>query len=120
MYVGRPETLGPWTDIHQILSPAVAWVHRGIDPYVTAQAYSQGGPHRVPLIYPATAVVLLLPLTPLTDPMPIVIWTALGAAGLAWALTRRGWWGLLAFASASYYHAFFLGQWSPLLISGVA
>jgi hypothetical protein len=120
MYVGRPGTLGPRTDLDQILVPAVAWVRQGIDPYATAWAYYEGGPHRWPLMYPATAVVLLLPLTPLTDPMPIAVWTGLGAAGLAWTMTRRGWWGLLAFASGSYFHAFFLGQWSPLAVSGVA
>jgi hypothetical protein len=120
MYMGRPGTLGPRTDLDQILLPARAWVREGLDPYAAGRSYYEGGPHRYPLVYPGTAVVTVLPLALLRDPLPLAVWTGLGAAGLAWALTRRGWWGLLAFASSSYYHAFFLGQWSPLVTAGIA
>lgn len=119
MYVGRPGTLGERTDLDQVLVPARMWLQEGVDPYAAGRTYSEGGPHRYPLIYPGTAVVVVLPLAVLPDPLPLAVWTALGAGALAWALTRRGWWGLLAFASSSYYHAFFLVQWSPLVTAGI-
>jgi hypothetical protein len=120
MYVGRPGSLGEHSDLDTVLWPARAWLHQGADPYLSGQSYYEGGPDRYPLVYPATAVVTVLPLALLPDPLPLAVWTGLGAAGLAWALTRRGWWGLLAFASSSYYHAYFLGQWSPLVTAGIA
>ena len=86
----------------------------GQDPYAVVRY----GPY--PLYYPLTAVVPIVPLTafPLIEAQ--ALWVGLGTGVLGYALTARGWWALLAFASAPCLNAFLLGQWSPLLVGASA
>ena len=80
-------------------------------PYVT----------RYPLEYPLPASLLLLPLAPLPAGAAGVVFTGLGTGLAAWFLTRRGWGGLLLFASVPALFAWLWAQWSPwLLLIGVA
>jgi hypothetical protein len=68
-----------------------------------------------PLYYPAPALVAVAPLAFLPLELARAAWVALGAALLAWAVTRDGWWRLPIFASAPFYYAVGRAQWSPLI-----
>ena len=86
----------------------------GQDPYAVVSY----GPF--PLYYPLTAVLPVLPLAafPLVEAQ--ALWVGLGTGVIAYALIARGWWALLAFASAPFLNAFLLGQWSLLLAGASA
>jgi hypothetical protein len=105
-----------WDEIHA----AARALLDGDDPYRAMRLAYLNHRFSYPLIYPGTAVVLGLPFALFSLPLALGVWTALGSAGLAWVLTRRGWWGLLGLASAPFFWAFSLVQWSPLLTAAIA
>jgi hypothetical protein len=116
VYAHPAEPVSDWDEIH---AAARAWIG-GEDPYRAMQHDFVTGRFPYPLVYPGTAVVLAAPLAELPLRVALGLWTAVGAAGLAWALTRRDGWGLLGFASAAAVHAFHLVQWSPILTAATA
>jgi hypothetical protein len=106
------------SDWDEIWYTSRAFLHSE-NPYAVGDSLYQAG-WEYPLIYPGTAIVLAVPLalTPLR--VAQALWNGLGAAGLVWVLTARGWWGLIALASAPFLQAFSFVQWSPMLLSGLA
>jgi hypothetical protein len=72
-----------------------------------------------PLYYPMPAHLVSLLFAWLPFPAAESLFVAVGAGLLAFGMTRRAWWGLLIFLSASYFHAFFHAQWSPLLVGAM-
>lgn len=92
----------------------------GFDPYAAMQKAYVSGQFRYPLIYPGTAVLVSLPFALLPLSLGLAIWSGLGTGMLAWALTGRGWWGLLAFCSVPFSSAHDLVQWSLLLTGAIA
>jgi hypothetical protein len=118
-YAGHQPDVGFASDWDEIHAAARALLH-GDDPYRAMEAAYLNHRFLYPLIYPATAVIVGLPFALVPLPVALGIWSGLGSAGLAWVLTRRGWWGLLGLLSAPFFYAFMLVQWSPLLTAAVA
>jgi hypothetical protein len=91
-----------------------------------AQAFSQGadpysliGPGRAfdyvwPLIYPATALVAVMPLSLLTEHVAAVVFVGISSFLLAFGVTKNGWHLLPLFTTEAYANAARLGQWSIL------
>jgi hypothetical protein len=84
--------------------------------------YALIGPGRAfdyqwPLIYPATALVAVMPLIALSEHAAAVIFVALSTFLLAFGLTRNGWHLLPLFITEPYANSARLGQWSILLTS---
>lgn len=89
--------------------------HR-VDPYPLI------GPGRIfdyewPLIYPATAMVAVMPLALFTEHVAAVIFVGLSSFLLAFGVTKKGWHLLPLFATEAYASSARLGQWSILLTS---
>ena len=92
---------------------AVALRH-GANPYLLI------GPGRVfpsewNLTYPATAMVVAMPLSFLPEKWASLLFISLSSAVLAYLLTNRGWYRLPVFLSAGFIAAARAGQWSPLM-----
>jgi hypothetical protein len=103
------------TDFGMVWFGARAIAH-GLDPY------SLIGPGRMfnyewPLIYPATALVAVMPLAPFTEHFSAVIFVGLSSFLLALGITQKGWHLLPLFATEAYASSARLGQWSILLTS---
>jgi len=100
------------SDLDIVLLGAKAWL-AGLDPYATVV----GGPERVPLMYPFTAVVLFAPFVNVPAPLVDVLWTTLGAGFLAWALTSEQLFppSLVMFISTPFVFAIQTSQWTPQL-----
>jgi hypothetical protein len=103
----------PHTDWDQIYFGARAFLS-GDDPYATVRH------DQYPSYYPATAFLVAAPFVLLPFLWAKVAWVGLGTWAFATAMTRRGWWGLLALASSPFLNAVLLQQWSPLLVGGTA
>jgi len=87
--------------------------------------YSAIGPGRAfewswPWYYPYPAGLAALPTAPFTEPVAVGIMVFVSVGAFAWTLTERGYAPLLAFASFCMWHALYLAQWSPLLLSAIA
>jgi hypothetical protein len=113
-WVGQP----PGSDWNEIWYTSGGLL-RSEDPYAVGDSLHGAG-WRYPLIYPGTAVVLAAPLAALPLRAAQSVWNGLGSAGVAWVLTAQGLWGLMALGSAAFLYAFFVVQWSPLLVAGLA
>jgi hypothetical protein len=98
-----------WTQIYE----AAQALRNGQDPYAVVRH------DQYPFYYPVTAAVLALPFTFFPSEIAQSLWGGLGTAAFAYALTRRGWWPLLALAGMPYLNAFAIGQWS-LLMAGAS
>jgi hypothetical protein len=100
------------SDLDIVLLGAKAWL-AGLDPYATVV----GGPEDVPLMYPFPAVVLFAPFVSIPAPFVDVLWTALGAGCLAWALTSEQLLppSLAMFISTPFLFAIQVSQWTPQL-----
>jgi uncharacterized membrane protein len=105
------------TDIDETWYTSRAFL-RGQNPYIVGDSLYRSA-WKYPLIYPGTAVLVTAPFATVPLPLAQALWSGLGTAGLAWVLTRRGWWGLFALGSAPFITASFLVQWSPLLLAGL-
>ena len=106
---------GGMSDFDQVWIAARALAN-GADPAAALEA--TGWPF--PMLYPATASTLVMPLLLVSLPIARIIFSALGAATLAYALTSRSWWGILALLSGAYLIGVNLVQWSPLLVGATA
>jgi hypothetical protein len=100
------------TDFGVVWFGARAIAH-GVDPY------SLIGPGRTfdypwPLIYPATALVAVMPLAPFTEHLAACIFVGLSSFVLAFGVTKKGWHLLPLFATEAYANSARLGQWSML------
>lgn len=85
-------------------------VLHGSDPYAAARlAYS----YPRPMLYPLPAAILAAPFTILPEAAAPAAFTFVGFGLLAFGLTRRGYWPLIALASIPAVEAAQLGQWSP-------
>jgi len=71
------------------------------------------------LQYPLPAVLVALPASYLSLELARAAWMALGVGLLAWALTRRAWWPLIALAGGQVFVSVQSVQWTPLLAAGV-
>lgn len=98
---------------------ARAMLH-GQSPYPAALEAFHAGELVAPLYYPATATALTAPLALLSPRLSGALWSGCGVALLTYVLTRHGWWGLAALASAPVLGAMLLGQWSPWLTAAAA
>jgi hypothetical protein len=104
------------SDFSQVWAGARA-LWRGESPYSavgpTTQSFSFGW--RTP--YPLPAFLIGMPFTALPLRIADALFVGLGAAALAWAMTRERWNDprLLVFASFGYLNAAQMLQWSPLL-----
>jgi hypothetical protein len=70
-----------------------------------------------PLLYPLPAVLMAALLNGVNLIAERATFVFVGASTLAYVCTRRHWWPLLAFSSASFLHAASFAQWSPLLLA---
>jgi len=88
---------------------------QGVDPYPLI------GPDRryfwnFRLLYPLPAILLALPFLVVPVVVARAAFVAVGSGLLAYATTRVDWWRLLIFASAPWWSAIGVAQWSPLLL----
>lgn len=106
------------SDLGQSWFAARAVLH-GLDPYALI---GPGLAFEWPAgwFYPLPAALVLTPIAPFSESIAVAIFSAVGAVGLAWALTTEGFGPLWAFSSACVIHAFEVGQWSPVLASAYA
>lgn len=103
------------TDLEQVLVAARAMWH-GVDPYsVVGPGLTYHWPWQ--LLYPLPAVVLALPFSSPRLPFGAgaALFTGIGAALVAYALTHDGWHRLQTLLSAPALWAFWWAQWSPAL-----
>jgi hypothetical protein len=87
----------------------------GKDPYIVITA---GGPFQLdaPYVYPLTTAIAAVPFALWLSPAAAAAtWIAVGTALMAFAITRNGFTGLLAFGSMPYLWAANSGQFSPIL-----
>jgi hypothetical protein len=70
--------------------------------------------------YPFTAAVAVLPVVWLPLRLAQIAFVGLSLGTLAYALTDRGWWGLLWLVSGPVLQCAGDGQWSPLLTAAIA
>jgi hypothetical protein len=107
VFLGGLSDFAPvWYGAHAIL--------QGIDPYATfgpgrAQSYDWH------LYYPVPAMLAALPFGLLPEPVASLLFSALGAGLLAFAVTRENWDRAWIFFSASFITAVQSSQWSPLM-----
>ena len=87
----------------------------GAEPYSAVAARTDLSLHL--LFYPLPASLLILPLAWLPMQVAAILFAALGAAWLAYATTRYGWWPLWLLASAGFWQSVISAQWSPLLLA---
>jgi len=107
IYIGGLSDFAPvWYGAHALL--------QGIDPYRTF------GPGRFQhydwhLYYPVPAMLAALPFGLLSEPVASLLFSALGAGLLAFAVTRENWDRAWIFFSASFITAIQSSQWSPIM-----
>ena len=90
----------------------------GVDPW------SAVGPHLAfdydwRLIYPGTALVAVLPLTPFSERVATALFIGISTWLLAFGITKDGWYRVPIFASLAFISAARLGQWSILFTAAV-
>jgi hypothetical protein len=98
----------------------VSWVGaRALRAHQDPYAAIQSPPWPWDLRYPLPAVLVALPLSYLSLALARATLVALGVGFLAWALTRRAWWPLIALAGGQVFVAVQSVQWTPLLAAGI-
>src|SRR6478672_4289826 len=111
VYRGRPLSV---SDFDAIWTGARA-LRAHSDPYAAIRS----PPWPWNLQYPLPAVLVALPASYLSLELARAAWMALGVGLLAWALTRRAWWPLIALAGGQVFVSVQSVQWTPLLAAGV-
>jgi hypothetical protein len=71
------------------------------------------------LFYPATSMVIALPLSFFPEMVATFLFVAISAALLAYAVTENGWQRLPLFLSWPFVIATLAGQWSPILAAAI-
>jgi hypothetical protein len=69
------------------------------------------------LLYPMPALVLAMPFVALPIVVARAVFVAVTSGVLAYAIARRSYWPLIVFASAAWWNAVGVAQWSPLLLA---
>jgi hypothetical protein len=87
----------------------------GRDPYAAIES----PPWPWPLQYPLPAVLVALPFGFLPLQLARAAFMAVSTALLAFGLTRRAWWPLIALAGGQLFFALQSVQWTPLLAAAV-
>ncbi|MGH7503405.1 MAG: hypothetical protein ACREL7_16885 [Longimicrobiales bacterium] len=72
-----------------------------------------------PLYYPIPALLIVLPFAILPMAIARGVFVAVMTGLLAFLITRRAWWPLLALPSAAFFQSVTYAQWSPLLTAAV-
>ena len=72
-----------------------------------------------PLQYPLPTVLLAIPFTVVSQPVPGALFVGASSALLAFLLTRADWWPLLLFTACPFWQAVNLAQFSPLVAAAV-
>lgn len=86
--------------------------------------YALIGPGRVfnydwPLIYPATALVAVVPLVVFSEQMATGIFVAISTWLLAFGITKDGWYRIPLFTTGAFIASAKLGQWSILFTAAL-
>ena len=110
-YRGRPLSVSDF-DVIWVGARALR-AHR--DPYAAIQS----PPWPWDLRYPLPAVLVALPFSYLSLALARAALVAVGIGLLAWALTRRAWWPLIALTSGQVFVSVQSVQWAPLLAAGM-
>ena len=111
----RANVVAAGSDLDQILAAARYFVH-GMNPY-THVGPGLESPWPWPMYYPAPALVIAMPLTLLSNATAHIVFAAVSAALLAFAISRRSEnHQLLLFASTAFVNAAVRTQWAPLLM----
>jgi hypothetical protein len=105
------------TDFGMVWYGARAVINR-VDPYALI------GPGREfnypwPLIYPVPALLVVAPLSPLSESVAATIFIALSSGLLAFGITRDGWYRLPIFVTEAFAASARLGQWSIILTAAL-
>jgi hypothetical protein len=87
----------------------------GHDPYAAVPS----PPWPWDLQYPLPAVLVALPFCGLPLPFARAAFMGVGAALLAWGLTRRAFWPLIMLASGQFFWSLQSVQWTPLFTAAV-
>jgi len=95
---------------------AAKLVLRGENPYPIIGP-GREVPWQFPLLYPMPAVVLAIPFTAVSIVVARAVFVALSSGLLAFAVTRRAWWPLVVFFSASWVESAGVAQWSPWMLA---
>jgi hypothetical protein len=74
---------------------------------------------RWPATYPATAMLLVSPLTLLSEHAATMVFVWLSTFALVYGITRDGWYLLPMLASEAFFSSVHLGQWSILLTAAL-
>jgi hypothetical protein len=110
-YYGRPLSVSDFD---------VIWVGaRALRAHQDPYAAIRSPPWPWNLQYPLPALLVALPASYLSLELARAAWMALGVGLLAWALTRRAWWPLIALAGGQAFVSVQSVQWTPLLAAGV-
>ncbi len=115
--VARAHAFPRWVaDIDQSWVGARALLH-GQNPYVAVGPSGTAMYLPWPLFYPLPALLFIVPFTALPLDLFRPVFFGVSSAWLAFAVTRRGYWGLAIFASATFLGAVASGAWEPLLVA---
>ena len=110
-YRGRPLSVSDFD---------VIWVGaRALRAHQDPYAAIQSPPWPWDLRYPLPAVLVALPFSYLSLALARAALVAVGMGLLAWALTRRAWWPLIALTSGQVFVSVQSVQWAPLLAAGM-
>lgn len=118
-YIVRLATIMPYygTDLDPIRYGARLLL-RGGNPY-EAIGPGRAVPWNYPLLYPMPALMLGMPFAALSLIAARAVFVGLLSGTCAYAVTRKSWVPALVFASASWWSAVGLAQWSPGLLAAV-
>ncbi len=105
---------GTVSDLDAIWTAARA-LRAGQDPYAAIQS----PPWPWNLQYPLPAVLVALPFSLLPLPLARATFMGLSTGLLAYGLTRRAWWPLIALAGGQMFYALQSVQWTPLFMAAV-
>ena len=114
----------PWfypayvSDFDQLWLAARAWVNNE-NPYTVVKQYWEGHGQPYGLLYPGTAIVLVLPLAWLPLEAARAVFVAITAGVFTYALLGRGWWLYPVLLSASMRASVSSAQIAPLIAASV-
>ena len=110
-------TLNFHTDFGVSWFGAKSMLH-GIDPYpLVGRGLTYD--YRWPLVYPGTALVVLIPFALLAEKTAAILFVGLSTSLLAFGLTRKSWHLLPLFATEAFMNSARLGQWSIVLTAAL-
>lgn len=95
---------------------AARYLLAGMDPYASMDPtapYGRGGP----FLYPLPAAVVAAPIAALPPGVAALVFVAIGIGLFAYAMTARGWWGLVALVSAPAVMTVLSVNWGFLMVA---